>query len=127
MDFIRNNKLQELCRYYLSKLRYMAKKHGIGEWLDGLIRANERKTCVATEKEVTMLSRLCNDERIARMDIHKMLGISYRECNENGAFDKIKKLPHVGTYSKVSAELFGEELKEKKKKKYDGSKNLNIN
>ena len=42
----RNETLQALCRDYLSKLRYMAKKHGID--VDSIIRANKRKECVTT-------------------------------------------------------------------------------
>lgn len=34
------------------------------------------------------------------------LGKSYRQCNDDGTFDNIKKLRHVGIYSKVSALLF---------------------
>lgn len=36
-----NNTLQSMCCYYLSKLRYMGKKHGID--VDAIIRANKRK------------------------------------------------------------------------------------
>lgn len=38
--------LQSLCREYLSRLRYMAKKHGID--VDSIIRANKRSECEAT-------------------------------------------------------------------------------
>ena len=73
----RNETLQALCRDYLGKLRYMGKKHGID--VDSIIRANKRKECEATNKEVEMLSRCVDDERVSRTDIPKMLGKSYRQ------------------------------------------------
>ena len=100
----RNETLQALCRDYLGKLRYMAKKHGID--VDSIIRANKRKECEATNKEVEMLARCVDDERVSRTDIPKLLGESYRKSESGGVFDKIKKLRHVGVYSKVSALLF---------------------
>ena len=93
-----------MCRDYLSRLRYMAKKHGID--VDSIIRANRRKECEATNKEVEMLSRSLNDERVSRTDIPKILGKSYRQANEDEDFEHIKKLKHQGIYSKVSALLF---------------------
>lgn len=104
----RNETLQALCRDYLGKLRYMGKKHGID--VDSIIRANKRKECEATRKEVEMLSRCVDDERISRTDIPKLLGESYRQSESKGVFDRIKKLRHVGIYSKVSAILLGKEL-----------------
>ncbi len=117
MNVTRNAKLQELCRYYLSQLKYMAKKHGLGNWIETTILANRQERCVATEREVQLLSRICNDERVARLDVPKLFGVSYREVNDDEGFDKIKKLPHLGTYSKVSALLYWEEKKNKRKKK----------
>ena len=105
----RNETLQALCRDYLSRLRYMAKKHGID--VDSIIRANRRKECEATQKEVEMLARCVDDERISRTDIPKLLGESYRQSESSGVFDKIKKLRHVGIYSKVSALLFAAKQK----------------
>ena len=99
----RNETLQALCRDYLGRLRYMAKKHGID--VDSIIRANKRKECEATNKEVEMLSRCVNDERVSRTDIPKILGKSYRQSNEDGDFERIKKLKYQGIYSKVSALL----------------------
>lgn len=104
----RNETLQALCRSYLSRLRYMAKKHGID--VDSIIRANKRNECEATRKEVELLSRACDDERISRTDIPKLLGESYRKSESTGVFDRIKKLRHVGIYSKVGAILLGKEL-----------------
>ena len=101
---VRNETLQALCRDYLGRLRYMAKKHGID--VDGIIRANRRNECEATQKEVEMLARCVDDERIARNDIPKLLGESYRKVESDGVFERIKRLHHVGTYSKISALLF---------------------
>ena len=100
----RNETLQALCRDYLTRLRYMAKKHGID--VDSIIRANKRKECEATNKEVEMLARCVDDERVSRTDIPKILGKSYRQSNEDGDFEHIKKLKHQGIYSKISALLF---------------------
>lgn len=100
----RNETLQAMCRDYLGKLRYMAKKHGID--VDSIIRANKRKECSGTEYECQMLARMCDDERISRTDVPKVLGKSYRQANEDGDFERIKKLKHQGIYSKVSALLY---------------------
>jgi hypothetical protein len=106
---VRNETLQALCRDYLGRLRYMAKKHGID--VDGIIRANRRNECEATQKEVEMLSRCVDDERIARNDIPKLLGESYRKVESDGVFDRIKRLRHVGTYSKISALIYKNKVK----------------
>ena len=100
----RNETLQALCRDYLGKLRYMAKKHGID--VDSIIRANKRKECEATNKEVEMLSSCVDDERVSRTDVPKILGKSYRQSNEDGDFERIKKLKYQGIYSKVSTLLY---------------------
>ena len=104
----RNETLQALCRDYLGKLRYMGKKHGID--VDGLIRLNRQKKCEATQREVELLSRAVDDERVSRTDIPKILGKSYRQANEDGDFDRIKRLRYQGIFSKVSAILLGKEL-----------------
>ena len=100
----RNETLQALCRDYLGKLRYMGKKHGID--VDGLIAMNRRKECSATKREVELLSRAVDDERISRTEVPKILGKSYRQSNEDGDFESIKKLKYQGIYSKVSALLY---------------------
>lgn len=105
---IRNETLQALCRDYLGRLRYMGKKHGID--VDGLIRLNRQKKCEATQREVELLSRAVDDERISRTEVPKILGKSYRQANEDGDFDRIKRLRHQGIFSKVSAILLGKEL-----------------
>ena len=100
----RNETLQALCRDYLGKLRYMGKKHGID--VDGLIMLNRQKKCEATQHEVELLGRAVDDERISRTDVPKILDKSYRQANEDGDFDHIKKLKHQGIYSKLSALLY---------------------
>ena len=100
----RNETLQALCRDYLGRLRYMGKKHGID--VDCLISMNRRKECSATKHEVELLSRACDDERLSRTDVAKILNKSYRQTNEDGDFERIKKLKHQGIYSKVSALLY---------------------
>lgn len=102
----KKTKLQWLCRDYLSRLKHVCETHGLGGWLDNIIKANMRGECEATEKEVELLSRAVNDERVTRKDIPIMLGKSYRQCMDDNDFDTIKKLPHVGIYSKVSVELY---------------------
>ena len=111
----RNETLQALCRDYLGRLRYMAKKHEID--VDGLIRLNRQKKCEATNREVQMLSRMVDDERVSRSDIPKILGKSYRQANEDKDFEHIKKLRHVGIYSKVSALIYKDKRNENERNK----------
>jgi hypothetical protein len=47
-----------------------------------------------------------NDERVSRTDVPNILGKSYRQSNEDGDFEHIKKLKYQGIYSKVSALLY---------------------
>ena len=102
----RKTELQRICREYLSKLKGMAKRHGLGDVLANLIEANRREECEAAEREVKALSRFCDDERLARSDIPNLLCKSYRQCCEYGDFDKIERLKRVGIYSKVNALLW---------------------
>lgn len=102
----RDAALQSLCRDYLGRLRHVADKHGLGGWLRSVIKSNRRGECRGTEHEVAMLSRLCDDERVPRV-----LGMSYRKANDGNFFDKVKRLRHVGVYSKIGALLLGSELK----------------
>ena len=102
---LRDNRLQELCREYLNRLRYMAKKHGLEHFIDETIQLNKRNECKGTEHEVEMLARMCNDERLSRVEVPKILGKSYRQANDDNDFNKIKKLKHVGIYSKISTLL----------------------
>ena len=93
----------------------MGKKHGID--VDAIIRANKRQECVGTEREVQMLSRMVDDERVSRADIPKILGKSYRQANEDGDFCRIKKLKHQGIYSKLSVLLYKSKYGHKRKNK----------
>lgn len=120
MDRQRNETLQALCRGYLRSLRHLAKKHGFD--VDSIIRANRKGECSGTEHEVEMLSRMVDDERIARSDIPTLLDKSYRQCFEDEDFDNVKKLRRVGVYSKVSALLYASKLKGKRKKDNNGTK-----
>lgn len=105
MDSVRNAKLRAMCRDYLMRLRYLAKKHGMYGWWKETVAATNRSDCEPTENEVRMLSRIVDDERLSRQDVPKVLGKSYRQCNEDGDFERIRKLRRVGIYSKVSAIL----------------------
>lgn len=106
METQRENILQELCRGYLTRLKSIANKHRLGGWVDEIITENKNNKCKATEEEVEILSRILDEERISRTDVPKLLGKSYRKCDEADDFDHIKKLRHVGIYSKVSALLY---------------------
>lgn len=61
-----------------------------------------------------MLSRMCDDERVSRIEVPKILGKTYTQCFDGQDFDKVKKLRHVGIYSKVSAILYGKEIEKHK-------------
>ena len=111
----RNETLQALCRDYLGRLRYMGKKHGID--VDSIIKLNKRGECSATNREVEMLSRCVDDERISRTDVPKVIDKSYRQANDDGDFERIKKLKHQGIYSKVSALLFAAKQKKGERNK----------
>lgn len=96
-------RLQSLCRQYLGRLRLVASRLGLLHHLEEVIRSNENGECKATEKEVTMLARMLDEERVDRCDIPKIVGKSYRKCMADGTFDKVRVLRRVGRYSRVSA------------------------
>lgn len=102
----KHNKLQSMCRNYLKRLRRYASKFGLEHFVDDTIKANKRKECKADTKDVEMLARMANDDRINRTDVPQVLGMSYRECNDNDLFQHIKRIENRGSYSKVSAELY---------------------
>lgn len=102
---MRNEKLQSVCRDYLSRLRPVANKFGLGSWVDGIISANKRNECSGTEEEVELLGRALDDERLSRQDVPDVLGKSYRKCVEDGDFERIRTLKRVGIYSKLSTLL----------------------
>ena len=93
----------------------MGKKHGID--VDTIIEMNQRGECSATDTEVELLSRACDDERVSRADIPKILGKSYRQSYEDGDFCRIKKLKHQGIYSKISVLLYKSKNEHKRKNK----------
>lgn len=105
----RNETLQTLCRNYLRRLRHIGMRYGVD--VDGLIEQNRRNECESTRKEVEMLARMVDDERIERSDIPETLGKSYRKCVEDGDFDRIKKLKRIGIYSKISVLLYKNQKK----------------
>lgn len=102
----RNIALQHLCREYLSRLRTVAKKFGLCAFLDDMIAKNEAGECKGTQEECELLSRMCDDERLSRIEVPKILGRSYRSVESSCDFDNIKKLRRVGIYSKVDTLLF---------------------
>lgn len=110
-----NNDLQVIARQYLVRLRYMAAKHGLLPWLDEVIMGNKDGRCEATEKEVRMLSRLCDDDSVKRADVPKLLGKSYRRCVEDSDFEHLRTIPRRGIYDKVHALLLAMKLKRKRK------------
>ena len=89
----------------------MARKHGLGSWLDDTIELTKDDACQPTEHEVELLSRAVNDERLKRTEVPPILGKTYRECFDDDDFDKIKKLPKQGVYSKVSTLLYASKKK----------------
>lgn len=103
-----DNELQHIARHYLLFLKDIdiASKLGLNEWLDNLIEENNRGECSATEEECRMLSRLCDDERVARHNVPEIIGKSYRYCVDNEIFEKLKTLKRVGIYDKISVILF---------------------
>ena len=110
----RQQNLQKLCRQYLSQLKGVAEKFGLGGFVGKMIDDNKTEKCKATEEEVKLLARAVDDERVSRKDVPKMLGKSYRQCNDDEDFESIEKLKHVGIYSKVSVLLFAAEHKKQK-------------
>lgn len=100
-----NDKLQIICRDYLHKLKGIASEYGLGKFIVDTIELNKQDKCHGTEEQCNLMARLLDDDRLERKDVPKVLGKSYRRCNEDGTFKKIKTLHRVGIYSKVSALL----------------------
>lgn len=109
-----NDKLQSIFRDYAERMRNVATKHGLGKWLDNILQANCNNECSATEEEVEMMARLVDDDRLTRLEIPPLLEKSYRMAFEDEDFENIKKLRHVGIYSKVNALLYAFKLKKDK-------------
>ena len=89
----------------------MANKHGLCKWIDETIEQTKDPNCKPTEYELEMLARACNEERLQRKDVPSLLGKNYRECVKSGDFERIKKLPRQGIYSKVNAILYANKRK----------------
>jgi hypothetical protein len=117
-----SNKLQILCRHYLESLKQRARRHGLCRIVCDLIDANKREECKASENDVEMLARLCNDDRIARKDIPKVLGKPYNQCFNDDDFKHIRKVVNRNSYSKISTLMYAEDLKFEKTK-YHPKKN----
>lgn len=119
---MRDDNLQAIARDYLSRLRYMARKHGLDGWLTGVIRDNREKRCEATEKEVRMLAGLCDDMNVKRTDVPKILKRSYRYCVDQNIFERIRtNTVNRAIYDKVSVLLLSGKLN--KRKRNDKSNN----
>ena len=102
----KHNKLQSMCRKYLRRLRKYASKFNLEKFVDDTIQANKRNECKAEQKDVEMLARMAKDDRINRTDVPRVLGLSYRECNDKDLFQHVKRIKDRGSYSKISAELY---------------------
>lgn len=116
-----NDTLQAICRGYLVRLRNVACRYGLGSWLEQTISASKRGECEATETEVEMLSRICDDDRLTRVEVPKILGMSYRKADMAEHFQNLRKLRRVGIYSKVSAMLYKQQLEENDKSDNGGA------
>ena len=110
----RNTKLRQICLGYLQRLKGIAETHGLSEWLNKAIKDTNQEECKPTESECEMLARMVDDERVTRTDVPTILGESYRTCFVEEHFEKIKKLRHVGIYSKVDALLYANDLENNK-------------
>lgn len=106
MNKEQKTELQRITRHYLSMLVPLAEKHGLFSWLKDIIEENKRGECSATIEETQALARLCDDERVTRQDIPKLLNTSYRHCVDNNVFERLKTLKRVGIYDKISVLLF---------------------
>ena len=113
---MRNEALQKICRGYLTRLTYLAEKHGLGEWIKEIKEQNRKKECSATEHETQMLARLVNDERATRAEIPHLLDKPQRQCWEDSDYDKINKLKPLGIYDKVSALLYATKIRKMQKR-----------
>lgn len=111
-DRSRDNEIrQSLFRSMLERTRGMAKAAGLGEWVERTLSENKSGRCAATDEQVDMLSRMLDEERIDRRDVPRELGLSYRFCVENGVFERLRKLLHLGTYSRTDTAVMKNKLK----------------
>lgn len=96
----------------------MARKRGLIGWLDTTIADNRARRCEATEKEVRMLSRLCDDANIKRSEVPDILGKSYRRCVDDNDFERIRtNASNRAIYDKVSTMLLAGKLNKRNKRK----------
>lgn len=50
------------------------------------------------------------DDRIKREEIPELFGLSYRKCNEQKIFKRIRKFKDKGVYSKVDAIILKDKM-----------------
>lgn len=112
-----NDVLQAMARRYLVRLRTVAERRGLRTWLDAVIKANRKNECEATEKEVRMLSRMCDDASVNRAQVPELLGKSYRRCVEDGDFERLRtNRRNRGIYDKVSVSLLAARINKRNNK-----------
>lgn len=111
MNEEQQSEMQRIARKYLESIIPLAKKYGLFGWLMDIIEENKRGECSATIEETQALARLCDDERVTRQDVPKLLDRSYRNCVENGVFETLHTLKRVGIYDKISVLLFKKDKK----------------
>ena len=87
-----------------------ARDIGLDEFVEKTIAENENGRCTATVEQVNMLASLCGDDRIKREEIPNLLGLSYRKCNEQKIFKRIRKFKDKGIYSKVDAIILKDKM-----------------
>lgn len=106
MNNEQESEMQRIARQYLLSLKPIAEKYGLFSWLKDIIDANKRGECSATKEETQALARLCDDERVTRQEVPKLLDCSYRNCVDNEVFEQLPTLKRVGIYDKISVLLF---------------------
>ena len=102
--------LQENFRSYIKVLKNKFDNETVSECINKLLRDNVNGDCAATEEQVDMIAKLVDEDRMKREEIPRMFGKSYKQCVDDNIFSKIKTLPKVGIYSKVSALLLKDKL-----------------
>lgn len=105
--------LQQMARKYLRRLFKEAKKIGMGEQIEQIIKDNEQGRCVADKEQVDKLARILDEDRIKYYDIPNKLGVSKRKLEE-GLRKSIRKLDEQGQFSKTDTILLKEKIKEEK-------------
>lgn len=104
--------LQLLARKYLFRLKKQAKKVGLEEDVDKLIKDNKNGLCIAEKDQVDLLSRAVEDDRIKYDDITHFVHYPFRKIYKENMIAKfIRKFKNRGQYSKVDAEILKNKLK----------------